>query len=382
VSTTTRLAAGSPAVAPSLDFDRTPFTVIWEATRACDLRCRHCRADAQPWRDPRELDTSEAKALLGQIRDLASPVFVITGGDPLKRPDLEELVTHARQIGLRVALTPSGTPLLTAQALERLRDAGVERIALSLDGPSAAVHDWLRGQPGSFAVTEAAIRHARELGLPVQVNTAVTRSNLGCLDAIATRLARLDVAMWSLFFLVTVGRAERAELLGAEEFERVFAFLYERSPHLPFATRTTAAPHYRRFVLQRARDARRAAGGRARPWLAGVAGPRARRGVTDGNGIVFVSHRGDVFPSGFLPVSVGQVREQPLAEIYRGAFLMRRLRNPDALGGKCGVCEFRRVCGGSRARAYAHTGDPMAEEPCCAYVPRGSRPGSALTIGT
>jgi radical SAM protein len=366
------LSDGLPRV-PPVDFDRTPFTVIWEVTRACDLRCVHCRADAHPWRDPRELSTVEGMALLEEIRSLGSPVFVLTGGDPLKRPDLYALLAHGVRIGLAVAVTPSGTPLLSADAVRRLADLGARRLALSLDGPTPALHDGFRRQPGSFAHTVAGLQHARACGLPVQVNTTVTRRNLETLPAIADRVAELGAAVWSAFFLVTVGRAGAADQLTAQECEEVFAFLYGLGQRAPFTVRTTAAPHYRRFALQQKVGARREARAGAPPRPAGGAAGRARaaRGVTDGNGFVFIAHTGDVYPSGFLPLCVGNVRTAPLADIYRDAPLLRRLRDPQALRGKCGACEFRRLCGGSRARAFAASGDPLAEDPLCAYQPRG-----------
>ncbi len=365
--------------ATAVDFDRVPFTVIWEVTRACDLRCIHCRADAHPWRDPRELTTSEGMALLEQIRALGSPVFVLTGGDPLKRPDLYALVAHAERLGLSVAVTPSGTPLVTGNAIRRLADFGVCRLALSLDGPTAAAHDAFRGQPGSFAHTLAALEHGRAYGVPLQINTTVTRRNVESLPAIAELVAEVGAAVWSAFFLVTVGRAAAAEQLTPQECENVFAFLYALGKRAPFVVRTTAAPHYRRFALQQEARARSGgqAGSRTRPSGIAQSGPHARRGVSDGNGFVFVAHTGDVYPSGFLPLRVGNVRTAPLADVYREAPLLRRLRDPDALEGKCGACEFRRVCGGSRARAFATTGNPLAEDPLCAYRPRGWREGNA-----
>jgi len=358
-----------------IDFDRTPFTVIWEVTRACDLRCVHCRADAQSRRHPLELTAAEGRRLLSEICELGSPVFVFTGGDPLKRPDLFDLIAHAVQIGLSVAVTPSGTPLLTRDAVQRFHDLGVRRMALSLDGACAETHDRFRCQPGSFAWTVAALGHARACQLPVQINTTVTRRNLGELPALAARVAELGAVMWSAFFLVTVGRAQAADQLSPQEYEDVFAFLYERARRGPFAVRSTAAPHYRRYVLQRETEEKRAGRRAAKPpWVAGMVGdmPRARRGVTDGNGLVFISHTGDVYPSGFLPLCAGNVRQAPLAEIYREAPIFRQLRDPTRLEGKCGVCEFRKICGGSRARAYAVTSNPLAEEPFCVYQPRAA----------
>jgi radical SAM protein len=354
-----------------LDFAQTPFTVIWEVTRACDLRCIHCRADAQAWRHPLELTTAEGYRLLEQVRDLGSPVFVITGGDPLKRDDLYDLVAYGVRLGLSVAVTPSATPLLTGDAIRRLQDLGVRRLALSLDGPGADTHDAFRRQPGSYDTTLAGIRHAVACGLPVQVNTTVTRRNRASLPALAALVGDLGAVMWSVFFLVAVGRAQDADQLTAAEYEEVFDFLYRTSQHGRFAVRTAAAPHYRRFVLQQQVAARRAGHATPAHWVAGMVGdmPRARRGVTDGSGLVFISHTGDVCPSGFLPLTAGNVRETPLGEIYRTAPLFRRLRDDAQLLGKCGVCEFRKVCTGSRARAYAATGDPMASEPLCAYDP-------------
>jgi radical SAM protein len=355
-----------------IDFGRTPFSVIWEVTRACDLRCRHCRADANTARHPLELTTAEGFGLLAQVRDLGPAVFVITGGDPLKRPDLFELIAHARSLGLPVAVTPSGTPLLTREAICRMRDAGVQRIALSLDGPRPAVHDHFRQEPESFQWTVRGMRHARECDLPVQVNTTVTRRNTALLGAIARLVGDLEAVMWSVFFLVTVGRARIADQLAPEEFEEVFGFLYKLSRRSPFAVRTTAAPHYRRFVLQQQAMEKRAGGRPGPPRIAGMVGPRARCGVTDGNGLVFISHTGEVLPSGFLPLDAGNVRRTSLAQIYRDAPLFRTLRDATKLEGKCGACEFRIVCGGSRARAYATTGNFMAEEPYCTYEPRRS----------
>jgi len=354
-----------------LDFDRSPVTAIWELTRACDLRCAHCRAEARPEADPAELTTREGLELLDQIAELAPAVLVFTGGDPLKRADLFELIGAAVERGIPLAVTPSGTPLLTRDALARMRDLGVRGIALSLDGPSAATHDAFRRQDGSFDLTLAGIRHARELGLPVQINTTATRRNRGLLERIAGLVEDLGASTWSVFFLVAVGRGRESDQLPAEEIEEVFEFLHRLSQRAPFVVRTTAAPHYRRFVLQRRRDQRRAGEASPPPQLPRLFGlnERQRRGVTDGRGFVFVSHTGEVYPSGFLPLSAGNVRRDRLAHIYREAPLFRRLRDDEQLGGKCGRCEFRMVCGGSRARAYAASGDPLAEDPACVHQP-------------
>ena len=361
--------------ARTLDLDRAPFTVIWEVTRACDLRCVHCRADAQTWRDPRELSTEEGKRLLDQVRELGSPVFIFTGGDPLRRADLFELIDHAVGLGLSAAITPSGTPLLTPEVVRRFRAHGIRRMGLSLDGPDAASHDAFRQQPGSFAWSIAALEAARACGLPVQINTTVTRRNLDLLPRMAELVGGLGAVTWSVFFLVQVGRARQEDQLTGDEFEQVFGFLYDLSGRVAFQVRTTAAPHYRRYVLQREVEARRRQASGV-PHLLGTVSPgrpgdmpRALQGITDGRGLVFISHIGDVFPSGFLPIRAGSIRETSLGEIYRESPLLRALRDPRQWWGKCRDCEFVRVCGGSRARAYAVYGDPLAEEPLCIYQP-------------
>jgi radical SAM protein with 4Fe4S-binding SPASM domain len=267
-----------------------------------------------------------------------------------------------------------------------MADLGVKGLALSLDGPTAEIHDGFRCQPGSFAWTLNGIKLARAHGLPVQINTTVTRRNRELLPAVAALIEDLGATMWSVFFLVTVGRAQQADQLDAEECEEVFAFLDQLARDKPFGVRTTAAPHYRRFVLQRRTSekrngkpptAERPVAGMVEGTVEGL--PRAPRGVTDGNGIVFISHTGEVYPSGFLPLCAGDVRQTPLSEIYRDAPLFRRLRDHSRLLGKCGVCEYRKVCGGSRARAYAVYGDAMAEEPLCAYEPPRSMPEARST---
>lgn len=368
-------AGGRPTLG-AIDFDVAPFLVIWETTQACDLACLHCRASARPSRDRAELTTAEATRLMDGARAMGSPLFVLTGGDPLKRPDTVSLVRYGSEIGLRVALTPSGTPLMTRSVLAALRDAGLARLAVSLDGSTAAIHDGFRGVSGSFEWTVRMLRAARELGLSTQINTTITRHDLADIEPLIALVCELGIALWSVFVVVPTGRAHREQLPTAEELEAVFHRLYELSTTVPFDIKTTAAPFYRRVVLQRQRAERRArAMGDARAPLAGgigftlADGIGRARGVNDGNGFVFVSHRGEIYPSGFLPVSAGNVRTHDLGTVYRTHELFRALRDADALGGKCGVCEFRHICGGSRARAYAMTGDYLAADPLCAYVP-------------
>ena len=356
---------------PIVNFDERPFLAIWEVTQACDLACVHCRASAQPNRDPLELSTEEGKRLIDQIAALEVPVFVLTGGDPIKRPDLFELIAHARNMGVRVSLTPSATPLLTRDVVFRLKEVGLARMAVSMDGACAETHDAFRGMSGSFARTLDAVRWANEAGLPVQINTTFSRRNIGELEQIVALMEQLKITLWSVFFLVPTGRGKLNDLLSADEFEQVFARLHALAKTASFDIKTTEAQHYRRYLLQQRAEERRAGMVDLSPEKLPDTIGRAPRGLNDGKGFVFISHTGEVFPSGFLPMTAGNVRLQPLAEIYRESPLFKRLRDAANLEGKCGACEFNKICGGSRARAYALTGNPFGEEPCCSYVPRG-----------
>jgi radical SAM protein len=384
-------AAGHAIRRQRHDAGERPFIVIWESTRACPLACLHCRAEAVPGRDPRELDTAAAKDLLRQVAAFGqpAPLFVITGGDPFQRPDLAELVAFGKGIGVRVAVSPSGTPTLTADRLRELHAAGTVGLSLSLDGSTADIHDTFRGVPGVFRWTLDAWDTARALGMKVQINTTVARHNLHDLPDIVRLVAEHGAMLWSAFFLVPTGRGRSLGALTAGEVEDVLNFVHDVGLTVP--AKTTEAHHFRRVALQRRiladtgdnpvavlglgplyRELR----GRAAELGLDAGARRVRRPPLDvnaGRGFVFVSHTGTVHPSGFLPLGAGSVRETPLAEIYRTSELFTGLRDADRLGGRCGECEFRRVCGGSRSRAYGVTGDPYAEEPWCGYVP-GSFP--------
>jgi len=355
----------------TVDFNERPFIAIWEVTQACDLACAHCRASAQPERHPEELTTAEGKQLIDEIATWKVPVFVFTGGDPIKRPDLFELISYARTVGVRVSLTPSATPLLTQEIIIRLKEAGLARLAVSMDGASAATHDSFRGLSGSFARTLDAVRWANEIGLPVQINTTFSRRNIAEIDEIVALMEQLRIALWSVFFLVPTGRGKLNDLLSADEFEAIFEKLHQLSKTATFDIKTTEAQHYRRFILQKKVADKRAKAIKVDVPVSTDEIGRAPRGLNDGKGFVFISHKGEVFPSGFLPLSAGSIRGQRLETIYRESPLFRDLRDTTQLDGKCGACEFKQICGGSRARAYALTGNPFGEEPCCAYVPRG-----------
>lgn len=351
------------------DFARDPFVVFWELTRACDLVCRHCRACAQPRRHRNELDRQDAAALIDDLAGFdRKPVLVVTGGDPMKRSDVVDIVRYAAQRELTPAMAASVTPLLTPHALMRLQSAGLRRLALSLDGSNAATHDGIRGVPGSFDRTLAVARAARSMGLALQLNTTVMRPNVDQLDAMAELVEGAGAVLWSVFFLVPVGRGQASERISAERYEEVFELLWRQSARRSFSIKTTEAHHWRRYVLQRRGDPQRGSG-EAAAHSDHI--QRAPLGVSDGKGCLFISHVGQIFPSGFLPKAGGRFPKDSVVETYRHAPLFRQLRDADQLKGKCGVCEFREVCGGSRARAYCLTGDPMAAEPDCVYQPAG-----------
>jgi radical SAM protein len=377
-----------------IDFDESPFLAIWEITQSCDLACKHCRAAAQPLPHPDQLSTEEAHDLIDQIAAMHIPIFVFTGGDPLKRADIYDLIRYAASKGVHVAVTPSATPLLTREAIFKLKEAGLVRLGISLDGSTPEIHDNFRGLPGAYARTIQAIEWANEAGIPIQVHSTISRHNVQDLDNLCDLFERLKIVMWNVFFLVPVGRGQQSDLLSGEEFEQVFAKIYELSHRAPFQIKTTEAMHYRRYLIQHNLEERKFGHGGGHPGghPGSVARPTefeagtpttdaktrnnawATRRVNDGKGFMFISHKGDVYPSGFLPIHAGNIRETPLADIYRNAPIFKALRDTSQLEGKCGACEFKEICGGSRARAYAVTGDPLAQEPCCIYQPRNWHP--------
>ena len=369
---------------PIVDFNQAPFIVIWEITRACDLACRHCRAEAQPQPDHHELTTDEGLKLLSHVREEFGPVlFVLTGGDPLKRADLHQLIRHGTAIGLRMTITPSVTPLLTSEALGALHASGIRRVAMSLDGADAKTHDQFRGVDGTFRRTIEALTTARNLGIEIQINSTVSRHNLEQVEQLSKMIGWLGATLWSVFVVVPTGRAALPSQVRSEEGHHAGAppdddslvptaveheLLYRKlanialDPATTYDVKTTAGqPYYRVLAQERARR--------------GVDSPtrslRAPRGVNDGNGFLFISHTGDLCPSGFLPIAAGNVRTHSAATVYRHHDLFTRLRQPETFSGKCGRCDFNHHCGGSRSRTYAMTGDPFASDPTCVYQPKG-----------
>jgi AdoMet-dependent heme synthase len=344
-------------------FDERPFIAIWEMTQACDLACAHCRASARPERDSGELSTEEAKQLLRRFAEEHIPLVVLTGGDPAKRPDLVELVGYGRSLGLHLGLTPSATPLVTRPLIRELAQAGLSRLAVSVDGADAPSHDAFRGVTGSFAAAERILDHARDAGLRTQINTSLHAGNVDSLSGMADFVRRSGAVLWSVFLIVPTGRATASQLPSAEVVESRLCELVAIAEHAPFAVKTTEAPHYRRLLLQHKKRTGKA-------LAHGVHGASGLR-VNDGRGFLFVSHSGQVFPSGFLPLDCGNVRGGDALAIYREHPTFRALRDETLLTGKCGACEYRLVCGGSRARAYAMTGSALGSDPLCAYVPAG-----------
>lgn len=374
-----------------LNYDEAPFLAIWEITQSCDLACKHCRAAAQPIAHPDQLSTVEGKQLIDQIADMHIPIFVFTGGDPLKRPDLYELIRYCDEKGVKVAVTPSATPLLTRDAIFKMKEAGVVRLGISLDGSSPEIHDKFRGLEGAWARTIQAVEWAAEAGLPIQVHTTISRHNAGDLDNLCALFEKLNIVMWNVFFLVPVGRGQLGDLLSGEEFEQVFGKIYELSNRVSFQIKTTEAMHYRRYLIENNLKERKMGHGQGHPGSreyepgAPEADAKTRtanwmtRRVNDGKGFLFVSHVGNVYPSGFLPIHAGNIREKRLADIYQNSPIFKALRDTGRLEGKCGACEYKEICGGSRARAYAVTGDPLAQEPCCIYQPKNWVPTDTPT---
>ncbi len=351
-----------------------PFLVLMELTRACALTCRHCRADAQEDPDPEQLTTAEVREVLDDLAGLGPPrpIVVFTGGDPLRRPDLDELVAHGARASLAMAVSPAGTPLATAERLGALARAGAGAVSFSLDAASPTAHDMFRGVPGSFRWTLAGAEAARAAGLRLQVNTAVCGDTVGELPGILRLVSELGAHLWSVFFVVTTGRATGLPPLEAAQVEDVLHWLADAASVVPL--KTTEAPHYRRVLLRRPNEPSGLGPLYSQLHAAPLPPPAGRPArsplaVGDGRGVVFVSHRGEVCPSGFLPLVAGNVREAPLSTIYSGSALMASLRDASRLQGRCGRCELGELCGGSRAQAFARYGDPLAEDPTCVYDP-------------
>lgn len=350
------------------DLERDPVVVFWELTLACALACRHCRAEAQPKRHTLEMTTEECFRVMDNLATFdQKPILVLSGGDPFMRRDIFKLVEYGAGLGLTMSVSPSATALVTRQRLQRLKDLGVSRISLSLDGSNAINHDSFRGVDGSFMRTLEAMSNAKEVGLAFQVNTTVSNHSVRDLPAIEALVASSGAAVWDVFFLVPTGRAQVEDAVSPDEHERVFLWLLKQSQHAPMQIKTTLAMHYRRVQVQErlkemGQDISTVTSDMVKELYKGVPS-------NDGKGILFISHLGNIYPSGFLPITAGNARRDSVVEVYRNSELFRSLRDPASLKGKCGQCPFNVICGGCRARAYAVTGDPLATEPFCIYQP-------------
>lgn len=365
---------------PALDYDQQPFLVIWETTRACDLACVHCRASANSDPSPDELDHREALRLIDEVRQIGTPILIFSGGDCLKRKDLPELISYAKSLGLRTGAIPAVTPALTGDRLNELKDAGLDQIAFSLDAANAKDHDAFRRVEGVFERTLECIEKANQMGLRTQLNSLINIHNENQLDGLFDIVDLVGIVFWEVFFLVPTGRGQMLPLMSADKFEEVFEKIYEFNQRVDFTIKITEAPHYRRFCHEQAM-LRQALGSYAAPSAGHLPDDlsrgrglrenigRAPAGVNSGKGFAFISYRGDIMPSGFLPIAAGNIRKDSLANVYQNTPLFRELRNTSLLKDRCGLCPYKEICGGSRARAYAMTGDYLAEDPCCIYQP-------------
>jgi radical SAM protein len=350
------------------DYAKSPMNIYWEMTQACALACRHCRAEAISTAHARELTFDEGVAFLRQIPEFGDPLpqLILTGGDPLERTDLSNLIDEARKLGIGVSITPAATAALTREVMLGLKRHGVEGLGLSLDGSSAERHDSIRGVQGTFDHTIRALRWAQELEMAVQVNTLASSETAEDMPAIYEVLKPFGIARWSLFFLIAVGRGKVLQPLSPEDGERLMHWIDATSRDASFILATTEAPSFRRVALERMRTE-----GMTDEQIQ-KSGATRSHGIRDGHGILFISNTGDICPAGFLPLAVGNVRHDHIVNAYRQSPLFRQLHDPSQLEGRCGVCDYRTLCGGSRARAFAATGNPLASDPFCPYEPKGN----------
>jgi radical SAM protein with 4Fe4S-binding SPASM domain len=383
-----------------------PRLIFWEVTKGCNLRCIHCRATATELSSPLDLPTAKALNLIEQVSQYAKPILVLSGGEPLFRADIFELARFATDRGLRVALATNGT-LVTEEVARKIVDAGVRRVSISLDGANAATHEAFRGIPGAFEAALKGFRNLQALGMSLQINMTIARHNAQQLPEVLELAKSIGADALHTFLLVPVGCGvdiSAEQMVPAEEYEQILNWFYDRSQEGEIELKATCAPHYFRVMRQRRAAERRASSASSprpdtraigpteitMPGSTGVAlHPHAAKaaakghpeglhattkGCLAGTGVCFISHQGEVYPCGYLPVLAGDLRHQPFAEIWENSAVFRQLRDPENLKGKCGRCEFRNICMGCRARAFAATGDFLDEEPFCIYEPRRADP--------
>ncbi|WP_225434189.1 radical SAM/SPASM domain-containing protein [Peribacillus tepidiphilus] len=351
---------------PFTSIETGPRLIFWELTEGCNLKCIHCRATAQPERSPDELTTEKAFQVIDQIADFAKPILILTGGEPLYRPDFFEIAHYANDRGITLAMASNGT-LITEEIARKIKDSGIKRVAISFDGPDSSIHDQFRGLEGSFEQALSGARHVKNQGLELQFNTTITTHNVDHIEKMIELSKRMNVDALHLFMLVPVGcgvQIAESNMLSAERYEEVLEWFYDRSREVDFEIRATCAPHFYRIMRQKAKER----GERVTVQTHGMAA--VTKGCLAGTGVCFISHKGNVQPCGYLPLKAGNVMEQSLETIWKESELFQKLRNPELLDGKCGVCEFVNVCSGCRARAFHDKGSFLAEEPYCVYKPK------------
>lgn len=343
----------------------TPRLIFWEMTTACNLKCIHCRACPVDQRSPEDLTTQEGKAILDEIASFASPAVVLSGGEPLVRPDVFEIASYGTSKGLRMLLATNGT-LVTPEVANEIVKAGIQRVSVSIDGATASTHDSFRRIDGAFQQAWRGIDNLKAAGVSFQINTAVSKHNIDEIPQILDLAVKSGAAALHLFLLVPTGCGKEiadSEMIDPQEYERVLNWFYDRSKDVGIGLKATCAPHYYRIMRQRAKE----------DGTKIQANPHGHDAITKGclagSAVCFISHKGEVYPCGYLTVSAGNIRQTSFKEIWEDAEVFKALRNEDNLEGKCGVCEYRRVCMGCRARAYAYTGNYLAPEPYCVYEP-------------
>jgi AdoMet-dependent heme synthase len=374
----------------SLILPHTLRMVAWEVTRSCNLACGHCRASAVRGPYEGELDTGKCLQLLDEIAAVGKPVIILTGGEPLLRPDIYEIAAYGDRKGLRMVLATNGT-LVTREVAAKLIRSGIRRVSISIDGPEAESHDAFRGVPGAFAGAMTGIEAMKQAGLEFQINTTITKANLLQIREIHDLAHRLGSAAHHIFLLVPTGRAKEMadQEIAPLAYEETLNWFYEEGLSCAIQLKATCAPHYYRIFHQRGRERHGEDGKAARPAFAVLpaglppaAGEGSQplhamtRGCLGGSAFCFISHTGQVQPCGYLELDCGRITDKGFAEIWNESNVFQNLRDLGRYKGKCGRCEFIRVCGGCRARAYESTGDYLAEEPLCIYEPGRTGKGS------
>lgn len=348
-----------------------PKVIAWESTRACMFACAHCRANAQTEPDPKELTTKEAFRMVDEIAQFSKPVFIISGGDPLLRKDVFDVAKRAHEKGLNVVMSPSGSKL-TQEIIQKIKNSGVRMVSISLDGSNSDVHDGFRNVPGSFEMVTSTLELLKKNELPFQINTTITQHNLNDIENIRDLVSKIGAIKWDIFMLVPTGRAKIKMEITPVEYENTLKKIYKWNHSSPIPIKMTCAPHYMRIITQMEKES-----GLKSPVSIGnhVEGRKPStkfggRGCMAGNGFCFVSSIGEVYGCGFLQLKAGNIRQNNFKEIYQESELFKTLRDYNLLEGRCGICEYKAICGGCRARALESSENVLSEEPYCTYVPK------------